>query len=279
MTSADVPAAAAIGGVVFSPGAPYTARDAARAERRFRHLLATDPEGAWVAVDGGDDDAPVIGATLALRREDLWGLSFLGVLPEHQARRIGGALLGHALDHAAGAAFRLILSSEDPKAMRSYARAGLRLRPSVAAGGVLNRARLPARPARVVVSDDVAATAEFSRHVRGAGHERDLPVFLELGMELLLHPGRGFAVRDDGTVKLLAARDEAAASELLWACLIDAPPGASINVDFLTADQDWAVAVVLEAGLALSAYGPVFVGGNPSHPPPLTPYLPSGSYL
>lgn len=273
MTTADVPAAAAIGSVVFFPDEPYPPSDARRAERRFHHLLGTDPAGAWVAQH---DDGTVIGATLAIRREDLWGLSFLGVLPEHQARGIGGALLGHALDHADGATDRLILSSEDPKAMRSYARAGLRLRPSVAAGGVLDRARLPKRPAAVVVSDDVAATTEISRHVRGAGHERDLPVFLELGMELLLHPGRGFAVRDAGTVKLLAARDPQAASELLWACLIDAPPGATVSVDFLTAEQDWAVTVVLEAGLPLSAYGPVFVGGDPG---PLTPYLPSGSYL
>jgi hypothetical protein len=95
-------------------------------------------------------------------------------------------------------------------------------------------------------------------------------------MELLLHPGRGFAVRDAGTIKLLAALDEEAAAELLWACLIDAPAGETISVDFLTADQDWGVAVVLEAGLALSAYGPVFVGGDPG---PLTPYLPSGAYL
>jgi GNAT superfamily N-acetyltransferase len=273
MTEADVRAAAAIGSVVFFPDTPYTPRDAARAQRRVQHLCRTDPDGAWVAVD---DDDTVIGAALSIRREGLWGLSFLGVLPEHQTRRVGGALLGHALDYAADAEDRLILSSEDPKAMRSYARAGLRLRPTVAAGGVLDPSRRPARPEAVVVSDDVAATAEFSRHVRGASHERDLPVCLEVGMELLLHPGRGFAVRDAGTVKLLAALDEEAASDLLRACLVDAPAGETISVDFLTADQDWAVAVVLEAGLALSAYGPVFVAGDPG---PLTPYLPSGAYL
>jgi predicted N-acetyltransferase YhbS len=275
MTERDVEAVAAIGSVVFSPDTPYTPRDAARAERRVRHLVATDPDGAWAATI----DGTVVGGALAIRREALWGLSFLAVLPEHQARRIGGTLLARAVDYAAGAATRLILSSEDPKAMRSYARSGLRLRPSVAAGGLLDRSLLPPRPSAVVVSDDVAATAAISRHVRGASHERDIPVLLESGMELLLHPGRGFAVRDGGTIRLLAARDEEAAGELLWACLIDAPPGVTISVDFLTAGQDWAIAVILEAGLPLSTYGPVFVGGDPSHPPPLTPYIPSSSYL
>jgi GNAT superfamily N-acetyltransferase len=269
----DTAALAAIGHAVFVPDAPYTPRDAEPAQRRFRHLSMTDPAGAWVAVD---PDGTVVGGALALRREELWGLSFLGVLPDRHARGIGGRLLQRALAYAPDARTRLILSSQDPKAMRSYARAGLRLLPAVSAGGVLNRSLLPPRPPAVVVSDDVAATGAISRHVRGASHERDLPVYLDLGMELLLHPGRGFAVRDAGKVKLLAARDEEAASELLWACLIDAPTGETISVDFITAGQDWAVAVVLEAGLPLSPDGPVFVGGDPG---PLAPYLPSGAFL
>jgi hypothetical protein len=47
-------------------------------------------------------------------------------------------------------------------------------------------------------------------------------------------------------------------------------------VDFLTAGQDWAVEICLEARLALSPEGPLFVRGEVG---PLAPYVPSGAYL
>jgi hypothetical protein len=77
-------------------------------------------------------------------------------------------------------------------------------------------------------------------------------------------------------VLVLAARDEEAAERVLWALLEAAGPGATVNVDFLTAGQDWAVRVVVEAGLPLSPDGPVFAGGELG---PLAPYIPSGAYL
>jgi GNAT superfamily N-acetyltransferase len=274
LTEPDVPAAAAIGRTVFdAPGTVLTPRALARSEGRVAHLATTDPGGAWVAVD---DDGEVAGVAMALLREGVWGLSYLAVLPERQARGIGRRLLDATLAYGDGARGRIILSSVDPKAMRRYARAGLRLRPCVAAAGIVDRSRLPAPAPAVVVSDDVAATAEISRHVRGASHHRDVPVFLAGEMELLLHPGRGFAVHDAGTLKLLAARDDAAAAELLWACLAAAPPGATVGVDFIAAEQDWAVAVVLEAGLALSPDGPLFVSGDVG---PMAPYVPCSAYL
>lgn len=276
MGADDLAAAAAIGRAAFDPPDEIvTALALARSERRFAHLMATDPGGAWVAAD---DDGTIVGAAMGIVREGLWGLSFLAVVPRLQARGIGRELLerARAYGDAAGCTSQLILSSTDPKAMRRYFRSGLRLRPSVAAAGIVQRDRLPARHPDIVASADVAATAEFSRHVRGASHAADVAVFLENGMELLLHPGRGFAVHGDGAVRLLAARDPEAAAQLLWAVLIAAPPGATVAVDFLMAEQDWAIAVVLEAGLALSPDGPVFVGGDPG---PLTPYIPSGAYL
>jgi predicted N-acetyltransferase YhbS len=276
LMEADVPAAAGIGREAFgAPGEVVTPQALARSERRFAHLRTTDPGGAWVAVD---DDGALVGAALGIVREGVWGLSFLAVRPQRQARGIGRALLERALAHgdAAGAHERIILSSTDPKAMRRYSRAGLRLRPCVAAGGIADPRRLRPPVADIVATDDVLATADLSRAVRGASHHRDIPVFLAGGMELLLWPERGFAVHDGGTVKLLAARDEEAAAQLLWAALAAAPRGATVGVDFLTAGQDWAIAVLLEAGLALSPDGPVFVGGDPG---PMTPYIPSGAYL
>lgn len=274
MSPTDVPAAAAIGRAVFSgPDEVPTPLDVERSERRYFHLQATDPGGAWVAVD----DGTVCGAALGIVRERIWGLSLLAVLPDVQARGIGRRLLERAWAHGDGASGRIILSSTDPKAMRRYARAGLRLRPCVAAAGIVDRSRLPAPSPRVVVSEDVERTAAISRHVRGAGHHVDVPVMLQDGGTLLRHGDRGFAVHDGaGTVKLLAARDPEAATELLWACLAAAPPGATASVEFIAAEQDWAVQTVLEAGLALSPDGPLFVGGELG---PMTPYLPSGPYL
>jgi hypothetical protein len=49
-----------------------------------------------------------------------------------------------------------------------------------------------------------------------------------------------------------------------------------VNVDFLTAGQDWALPVCLDARLSLSPDGPMFAGGALG---PLAPYVPSGAYL
>src|SRR4051794_33747030 len=56
---------------------------------RIRHLIDTDPEGAWVF----ETDGVVDGAALALLREGLWGLSLLVVAPGAQSSGQGSALL------------------------------------------------------------------------------------------------------------------------------------------------------------------------------------------
>lgn len=246
----------------------------ARGIPRMVHLCETDPGGAWVAV--GDDGA-VAGAALALLREGIWGLSLLIVRGGLRSRGVGRRLLEAALTHADGARGALVLSSTDPRAMRRYARAGFALRPCVAAGGIVARDRLqPAPGVRPGTLGDVPATGAVSRFVRGASHERDLPVMLAHPERELLVGERGFAVHEEGSPKLLAALDEAAARALLWACLAASPPGGTVNVGCVTAGQDWAVDVVLEAGLALSPDGPLFVRGEVG---PLRPYLPSGAFL
>ncbi len=270
----DVAAADELTRAVFD-GAATTPTEVvvARGRRRIAHLRATDPDGAWVAVD---DDGRVGGVALGIVREGIWGLSLLAVRPALQARGVGRRLLERALAYGDRARGRIVVSSEDPKAMRRYARAGLQLRPTVTAAGIVDRSRLPAISRAVRPSDDVERTAPISRAVRGASHHLDLPVLLASGAALLLHGDRGFCVHQDGTPKLLAARDDVAAAELLWAALAAAPPGATVSVDFITAGQDWAIAVALEAGLALSPDGPLFVSGALG---PLRPYLPSGPYL
>jgi GNAT superfamily N-acetyltransferase len=279
MTPGDVPAAEAVARAALW-GGPSGAEDpvtAARGMRRIAHLQRTDPGGAWVAeADGG----AIVGMALALVREGIWGLSLFGVLAEHRSRGVGRALLEAAFETSgAGARGHLILSSEDPAAMRRYARLGLDLRPCVAAAGIPDRTRLPARDGDVrdAGAEGIPAADAIGRAVRGAGHGVDLPVALQdPGARLLLVEDRAFALVRMERIQLVAGLDDAAATRALNAALAATPPGATASVDFLTAGQDWAVRTCLDAGLALSPDGPFFTGGDLG---PLAPYVPSGAYL
>jgi GNAT superfamily N-acetyltransferase len=103
----------------------------AGARIRIGRLLGTDPGGAWVAEAGGE----VAGAALAIVREGVWGLSLLIVRPESQSAGLGRELLARAWEHGSGAHGWIVLSSRDPRALRAYARLGLRLHPAMAAHG------------------------------------------------------------------------------------------------------------------------------------------------
>jgi RimJ/RimL family protein N-acetyltransferase len=276
-TPDDVPAADAVArDVLFSllPGV-HEAERRRRSHARIAHLIDTDPGGAWVAERA---DGRVAGVGLALIRDGIWGFSLFAVAEDVQGQGVGRRLLEACFRYGEAARGHLILSSENPAAMRRYARLGLEIRPAVAAAGIADLARMPAAVARV---EDAGATGipladAIGRRVRGAGHARDLPVALASGASLLTFEDRAFAVARDGNVVLLAALDDEAASLVLWAALQAAGPGATVRVDFLTAGQDWAVRTCLDAGLPLSPDGPMFTGG---HLGPLRPYIPSGAYL
>ncbi len=281
LRSEDVAAAADVGWRALSPYMPQAvAEDAldpgpriAWQRARVAHLLDTDPEGCWVAEAGGE----VVGVALGLVREDVWGFSLFGLLPEHQGRGVGRELLRAALTHAEGRRGGIILSSVNPAAMRSYFRAGFRLLPTVSLGGV---ARLDAIPdglrSRPGDPEADGATIDLaSRHVRGASHRRDIPMMIGASRLLVLE-GEGFAVHREGKVALLAATSDEAARDLAWSCLAAAPPGATVEIEFVSAGNDWAVDVGLRAGLSLSPVGPIFVRGRLGT---LRPFIPNGAYL
>ena len=246
---------------------------AARARVRFQRYLDLDAGGAWVAVDGGE----IVGTSIAILREGIWGLALYAVAESHQARGIGRRLLDAALRYADGARGALIMSSEDPKAMRRYSLAGFDLRPCVAAAGAL-RTDLPPAPDGVEAPDRASAIAHaepISRAVRGASHGGDLGLVLDAGARMLTLPG-GYVIHEDGVVRILAALDDDTASKLLQAAFVQAPRGATVQVDLVTAGQDWAVRTCLHAGLALSPGGAVFTRGDVG---PMRPYLPTGAFL
>ena len=240
---------------------------------RIAHLLETDPAGSWVAADGES----VVGVALALRREQVWGLSLLTIHPRFQSIGLGRRLLDAALAYGQECRGGIILSSDDPRAMRRYARAGFSLLPGVRAVGEVRAALEPTEEVRPATVSDLELCAVASRAVRGAAHTADVRLALEEGYHVVVADrptGVGFAVHRDGTPVLLAATRPAIAADLLRACL--AAGTARVGVYYVTHAQPWAIDVALDAGLSIEPHGPVFVRGDVG---PMTPYLPSAAYL
>jgi GNAT superfamily N-acetyltransferase len=244
--------------------------DPAMAHIRYRHLVRTDPGGAWVA----EDEHGLAGVALASLREGVWGLSLLVVRPELQSGGLGRTLLRQAHEYANGARGRIILSSRDPRALRSYFRLGLQLHPAIWATG---------RPQGVVAPEevreggceDIPLTEAVDRHVRGAAHGPDIGALLDMGQTLLVVPERAYAVLGaDGDVRLLAAVDDDSARSVLRGALARVP---EISVGWITAAQQWALDVCVEARLELRMdTGAVCFGGDVGA---MRPYLPSGAFL
>src|SRR5215217_7877682 len=197
---------------------------------RINQLLERDPGGAWVA----EEDGRLIGAALALDREGIWGLSLLVVLPEHQSSGIGRALLQRSLEYAnGGERGAIILASPDERALRVYARAGFELHPSITASGLPTLTGAP-RDVREGDDSDLPLIETVDLAVRGAPHGSDIEALLRAHCRLLVHPDRGYAVIGGGSVRVLAALDEAAARDLLLAALAATPPGEEISVEWIT---------------------------------------------
>jgi GNAT superfamily N-acetyltransferase len=278
----DVAAAAAAGRTALEQLYPEDLTPEEEATRiasgtaRVAHLQRTDPGGCWVA----EVDGQIAGAAISIIREGVWGLSLLAVLPDFQGRGIGTRLYARALAYGADEPGGIILSSSHPAAMRRYARtAGYRLLPTVGFSGAWDPRRVPAalrcRPGDL--SADAPTIDGASRHVRGASHMRDLPTALERpDATLLVVEDEGFACSGNGGLWLLAARTEAAAEDLLWGAITSRPHGATFAYGFVTAENQWAIRVGLDAGLAIAPDGPIFVRGQVG---PMAPYLPSGAYL
>lgn len=285
MTHDDVDAAVRIQYAAFGdldrrngePVHPPTEVQLERAKSRDRHFIDHDPDGAWVAVTGGGD---VVGCGLALRRDNLWGLSLLVVDPAAQSSGAGRQLLDATLEYAAGCDLGVIESSDDARAMRAYATSGFSLFPQICAAGkpALDAAPASMARAREGGAADLEFADEVDRAVRRAPRGPDHAWIAGFAPMYVIDDadGRGYAYLRDGDVFLLAATNDATAADLLWRCLRhSADNELSSTVDNITGEQQWAVAACLAARLDLKPSGPVFWRG--ATPP--RAYLPSGAFL
>jgi GNAT superfamily N-acetyltransferase len=286
MAEVDVPGAVAafdsgLLAMLARHGLPVTGRsikDERRRLERTRHFLRTDPDGSWVA----EEDGAIIGMSQSFVREDYWMLSQLGTVPGRQGHGVGRQLLGLALSHGDPHSPGTIHCSRDPKAMALYTSFGFTLHPVVAAWGALRPGAVE-RPTEVVRCEpadvterDLEVVSAIDRKVRGSARTVDITAMLaQEGTRLLLHEDRGYAVAADERIVALGARDEESATMVLRTMLAEAPAGETIEINWLTAAQQWAIRVVVQAGIELLPYGPVMVRGMDGPP---APYIPSGGF-
>jgi ribosomal protein S18 acetylase RimI-like enzyme len=286
MTEVDVPAAVAAfdSGLLAMRarhGLPVTGnsiQDEKRRQDRTRHFLGTDPAGSWVAEDGGI----VVGMSQSFVREDYWMLSQLGTVPGRQGRGVGSELLRLALSHGDPKSPGTIQCSRDPKAMALYTGFGFTLHPVVAAWGPMRPGAVERPPevdryeADEVGERELEVVTTIDRAVRGSARTVDIVAMLaQPGSHLLLHGDQAYAVAKDERIVTLGALQEESAALVLRAMLAEAPAGETIEINWLTSAQQWAVRVVVAAGIDLRPYGPVMVRGMDGPP---SPYIPSGGY-
>jgi len=189
-----------------------------------RHLLHTDPEGAWIA----DFNGVPVGYSMAFMRGDIWFLSQLFVQPDQHGHGIGAELLRRAQEYgrARGARVFSVVASSSRVAHALYMRAGM------FATGIGYRMTGPLAPLLELPEPDASKDriadcsgwqdriAELDRVVFGAERRQDHVFYLgttnwpepkasfgmSRGGDLLAY---GYALAGGGYIAPVAAREPA----------------------------------------------------------------------
>jgi len=275
MSAADIPQAASVALAAFEIDADEPEIHS-RWQRNIGYRLSTDPGGSFVTEHQG----AVVGVAQALVRERLWILSMLTVSPT--LPRTGGgdgrALMKAGLAYGRDTEAGIIMASNDPRALRLYGSSGFALEPTFEAQGRIDPDRIPALDPDItqVSAAQIPELAPISRALRGAAHTQELENAVNDGASIFRLRDSGFVLTiPERGVAALAARDEAAATALLWHGLAHLKDDALTTVDFITARQQWAIEVLLAARLPFKSLGAIAVRGYPG---PLWPYIPSPPY-
>jgi GNAT superfamily N-acetyltransferase len=263
------------------PARPPRDAAATRRERgRLAHLLLEGPDRAVVATAA---DGRLVGHALSAVREGLWILSLLIVDPALHSRGVGRRLLEAVLPDPGSPG--LIAASPDPRAVALYTAAGFRPRPTLMSSGPLRRPPAPQPEVRDGGPPDLDGCDEVDRWARGAWRRPDLELLLAHGTRLRVLDGEGFAMASGSRLLTLSARSEAASATLLRDHLAGQPPGAAVEVGWITQDSQWALDVLLDAGVGFAPMGALCVrpAGRPGEGTPGRPRpdgsLPRGTYL
>jgi GNAT superfamily N-acetyltransferase len=138
---------------------PEIPDDLAAILRLHRHLLATDPAGFVVAEHHAARDSAqmrIVGFGSAVRREPVWFLSMLFVMPDVQAAGIGRGLLGHLLPPPGSATLATCTDAAQPISNGLYASLGMAPRMPL-----LRLVGLPIHPAELPVLPDGVRPIRF----------------------------------------------------------------------------------------------------------------------
>jgi predicted N-acetyltransferase YhbS len=255
------------------PTAPLTEVERATNLARRRHFLTHDPDGSFVAIA----DGAVVGLAHALRRGNTFGLAMLAVDPRFQDQGIGQELLGRALSYANGASEQYIYSSNDPRALHRYVRAGFDLHPAVRITPRQEHTTRDDAALRIgtLAARDLDAVDEIDHAVRKSTRRIDVTYWLNNDVQLVLHDEGGYALFGPNRVVALCARSEEVASELLHAALCGYPDEINRSVAWIVAEQQWAFAQAASDKATLEVHGAVMTRGMHAMP---HPYLPNGLF-
>jgi hypothetical protein len=282
---------------------PSMADDLAPLRRLLAHVLATDPDRFWVAVNG---EGAVAGFSCATVREGLWFLAMLFVRPGVQAGGVGQALMDRAqaardVDPGGPAVpgpdepldtgihtWGMCTDAAQPISNALYARRGMVPRiPAWRLIGEVRRwsalpplaASLEAVPFEALAADGPAghrrladAVDGLDRELIGAAHPTDHAYLRREGRS-------GFLVRERGTGRLqgyvygsgsgrlgpVAALDPALHAQLLGVAVRETPMLGAVAM-WVPGTADVATRALLEAGLRFDGFPGLICWSRSSHP-------------
>jgi len=252
------------------------------------HLLATDPDGFWVAVadgpggtgrmaslDPAGTEGPIVAFVSALRREHVWFLAMLFVQPGHQERGLGRRLLAHVLAGSDDATHATCTDSVQPISNALYSRFGMmpRLpvlelvgRPERPVPGLPDGVRaVPFDLLRAGPTDGagprrlVEALERLDRSTLGYAHPQDHAYLAAQGRLGYLYEGGGGSVvgygyaSQVGRLGPIAVEDAILMGPVVGHLLGSVRPAGAFSA-WVPGSASGAVATLLEAGLQLEDF-------------------------
>ena len=198
----------------------------------YAFTMAHEPEGFWVAEEGGR----MVGMMIVWVRDTFWFLSYLFVTPEYQDRKVGTHLLDTALQNIAPSTISnraLITYAYNTASIGIYMKYGIFSREAVykmAGGGSFIRSQVRKKiPAEIVRFESSPGAlhdlASIDEKVFGFSRGRHHAFFLQRrdAQGYLFRSGKdilGYSyIWDDGQVGPLAASSEGSFGDILNASL------------------------------------------------------------